>query len=45
MYNLNRFGNPNFNIKQDFTTNAESYLQYLSTLNEQLDSVMKSFYK
>ena len=41
MYNLNRFGNPNFNIKQDFTTNAESYLQYLSTLNEQLDSVMK----
>lgn len=41
MYNLNRFGNPNYNIKQDFTTNAESYLEYLGTLNEQLDSIMK----
>lgn len=41
MYNLNRFGNPNYNIKQDFTTNAESYLEHLGTLNQQLDSVMK----
>lgn len=41
MYNLSRFGNPNYNIKQDFTTNAESYLEYLGTLNEQLDSIMK----
>jgi hypothetical protein len=41
MYNLSRFGNPNYNIKQDFTTNAESYLEYLGAINEQLDSVMK----
>lgn len=41
MYNLSRFGNPNYNIKQDFSTNAESYLEYLGTLNEQLDSIMK----
>lgn len=41
MYNLSRFGNPNYNIKQDFTTNAESYLEYLGRLNEQLDSIMK----
>ena len=38
---LNRFGNPNYNIKQDFTTNAESYLEYLGALNEQLDAAMK----
>lgn len=41
MYNLSRFGNPNYNIKQDFSTNAESYLEHLGTLNQQLDSVMK----
>lgn len=41
MYNLSRFGNPNYNIKQDFSTNAKSYLEYLGTLNEQLDSIMK----
>lgn len=41
MYIHNKYGNPNYNDKQNFTTNAESYLEYLGTVNDQLDSIMK----